>query len=60
MGLKDYSRERIGKVWGEDDHLHLILQLRKIDEVARAIFESPKLKQVASRHRTAADMDGRD
>jgi len=36
-GILDHSASRIGQTWGEDDHLRLVMALRKIDDLVRAL-----------------------
>ena len=43
--IEQYSQEKIGKPWGEDDHLYLVIQLRKIDQLAQKIFDAEQRKK---------------
>lgn len=47
--LTEYSQERIRKVWGDDDHLFLVVQLRKVDELAQAVANIRNTEQARLR-----------
>lgn len=57
MDISSYSKSRVGQTWTEVDHIWLMEQIRKVDELSQAAYNMRQSGATAKRRALAQSLE---